>query len=43
MSVGEKTTAIIDEDNHLYTWGFNNIQDKMGKSDFQDRSNGNEA
>lgn len=33
LAVGEKTSAIIDEDWHLYTWGSDNTQGQMGRKD----------
>lgn len=30
ISVGEKSSAIIDEDSHLYTWGVDNTKGQLG-------------
>lgn len=30
ISVGEKSSAIIDEDSHLYTWGVDNNKGQLG-------------
>lgn len=30
ISVGEKSSAIIDEDSHLYTWGVENTKGQLG-------------
>ena len=33
MCIGEKLTAIIDEDQHLYTWGTDNTLGQLGRRD----------
>ncbi len=30
IAVGEKSSAIIDEDSHLYTWGTDNQKGQLG-------------
>jgi alpha-tubulin suppressor-like RCC1 family protein len=30
ISIGEKSTAIIDEDSRLYTWGVDNSKGQLG-------------
>jgi alpha-tubulin suppressor-like RCC1 family protein len=30
ISIGEKSSAIIDEDSHLYTWGTDNTRGQLG-------------
>jgi alpha-tubulin suppressor-like RCC1 family protein len=31
ISVGEKVSAVVDEDNHVYTWGIANTQGQLGR------------
>lgn len=33
ISIGENTTAIVDEDAHVYTWGTNNNYGQLGRRD----------
>jgi len=34
IAVGEKVSAIIDEDYHIYTWGCDNSKGQLGRNDF---------
>lgn len=31
ISIGEKISAVIDEDSHVYTWGLTNNQGQLGR------------
>ena len=36
IDIGEKISAVIDEDNHVYTWGVTNNLGQLGRSDSLD-------
>lgn len=38
ISIGEVISSVIDEDNHLYTWGNSGDKGELGRKDFSDES-----
>jgi len=37
ISIGENISAVIDEDNHIYTWGTQDVYRKNGMNDLNSK------